>query len=806
MRKKALFQDRSALTTGLLCVAVAVIGFLAFAGLGVKYIGIAAGLLMIWLLATRDLAPMRSAGVYLLFGYVVFSGLTIVWAIAGKFHLREYTKIFIAGAFFIYIILKEKFDSAFVRRILAAIAGSAAICALLSVEGATFGLTKALLQSIPTTSNLVVGFSGIRLSGLYGNSNAEASFYAFGILAALGLLCGAKTKKERIWDSMFLAFNALAFLLVFSMGAMACFALSVVCYLIFAGERRTVVLPRMLAGALPAAVCWVLSMRLFNREGFLGLLPFFLLFLCGAAAAFLELRFAGRFAALLHAHHKLTVAALAGVLALIAVYAAAGFALTGPHTFGDGISRSIYPTPGEHVLTVDADDGVTVSISSKSYMQAAMLTQTTLYSGPADEIRFAVPEDSVICYVSFAGEPGLTVREARLDGAKRVALDYKLFPEAVAERIQGLRYGDSSVQRAVFREDALKLWREKPVAGNGVGAYEAAESRIQSFYYETKYVHQHYLQILLEDGVIGFVMWVGALLGMAVLLWKRRKDGEEWEYGWAYGALAAMFVMTAAIQFWDVSLSFSTFLIYVYAAFALIFRCCAAPKQEPAETSETARKKSAAQNRARESELRVALCILPALIVMTLGGNLIAKGLMKQQVADVEQFFGNLEVAEKVDIYEQNDARLSYLVALMDYQATSHIPQANQYAEKLMHLDSDSTPYYVTAYYLNTAQHAKAIESAMKNADYTPGKPNNWNDEIYLLSQAFMQDPETPLLTRPDVFVPQLMAYYERFVSYNETALQPVQLNAESAAFFEKLLAVNDCGGDVEKIQAVLFG
>ena len=592
------------------------------------------------------------------------------------------------------------------------------------------------------------------------------------------------------------------------MGAMACFALSVVCYLIFAGERRTVVLPRMLAGALPAAVCWALSMRLFNREGFLGLLPFFLLFLCGAAAAFLELRFAGRFAALLHAHHKLTVAALAGVLALVAVYAAAGFALTGPHTFGDSIRRSIYPAPGEHVLTVDADDGVTVSVYSKSYMQAAMLTQTTLYSGPADEIRFAVPEDSVICYVGFAGEPGLTVREARLDGAKRIALDYKLFPEAVANRIQGLRYGDSSVQRAVFREDALKLWREKPVAGNGVGAYEAAEARIQSFYYETKYVHQHYLQILLEDGVIGFVLWVGALLGMAVALWKRRKDGDEWEFGWAYGALTAMFVMTAAIQFWDVSLSFSTFLFYVYAVFALILRCCALPEKKPEELpeEEKQKKKSRETARANASEVRVALCILPALIVVTIGGNVIASKLLKTPTASIDQFFGNLEVAEKVDLYEMNDARLSYIVAVMNNQAESRIPQANIYASKLMKLDSDSTLYYTTAYYLNTEQYSEAIDSAMKNTLYSPGKPNNWNEQIYLLAQAFTQDELSPLLVRPDIYLPKLMAYYERFVSYNATALQPVELTEESKAFFEKVLAANDCGGDVEKIQAVLLG
>ena len=53
----------------------------------------------------------------------------------------------------------------------------------------------------------------------------------------------------------------------------------------------------------------------------------------------------------------------------------------------------------------------------------------------------------------------------------------------------------------MYRQDALQLWRFSPVVGNGVGAFETGVTAVQDYPYETKYVHNHYLQLLLEDGV-----------------------------------------------------------------------------------------------------------------------------------------------------------------------------------------------------------------------------------------------------------------------------------------------------------------
>ena len=63
-----------------------------------------------------------------------------------------------------------------------------------------------------------------------------------------------------------------------------------------------------------------------------------------------------------------------------------------------------------------------------------------------------------------------------------------------------------------------------------VGAVVTGGTRVQDYPYETRYAHQHYLQILLEDGVVGLALYVGALVTMLLALWKKRKQTPESKY------------------------------------------------------------------------------------------------------------------------------------------------------------------------------------------------------------------------------------------------------------------------------------
>ena len=317
MRARINGKKNSAWVTVALCLALAVLGVLHFGGIGTKWLTLLAGIGVIALLVLGDRKRIWNLPSLLLLGYAAFSWVTIFWAMSGKFHLREGSKLLIAVFFFLLVAMHGRFDRAFARRVMGVIAGISALYALLSVEAVSTGLTKTLLVRLPMWDTEKIVFQNSRLNGIFGNANIEASIYAIGIFCAIALVCGAEKKWQRALWAAAAAVDALAFLLVFSMGAMACFAAAVVVYLIFAGKGRVAALLRMLEAAVPAFMCGFAAFALFG-SGRVGLvLP--VLLANAAAAAVLELTVMEKLSRVLEKHQRAAFGVLIGAVLCVAV-------------------------------------------------------------------------------------------------------------------------------------------------------------------------------------------------------------------------------------------------------------------------------------------------------------------------------------------------------------------------------------------------------------------------------------------------------------------------------------------------------
>lgn len=808
MRARINGKKNSAWVTAALCLALAVLGLLHFGGIGTKWLTLLAGIGVIALLVLGDRKRIWNLPSLLLLGYAAFSWVTIFWAMSGKFHLREGSKILIAVFFFLLVAMHGRFDRAFARRVMGVIAGISALYALLSVEAVSTGLTKTLLVRLPALDAEKIVFQNSRLNGIFGNANIEASIYAIGIFCAVALVCGAETKWQRILFTVTLSFSAFAFLLVFSMGAMACFAAAVVVYLIFAGKGRVAALLRMLEAAVPAFMCGFAAFALFG-SGRVGLvLP--VLLANAAAAAVLELTVMEKLSRVLEKHQRAAFGVLIGAVLCVAVYAVAALYVTGSYTFGMAIYRSARLNAGEHTITVEADGEVWLTIFSRDRLELLNMTQTGLYDGPAEgAVAFEVPEGSKITVVRMSAAEGVTVRGAVIDGEQALPLRHKLLPGFASERIQYVGASTSEEQRATFREDALKLWQLSPIVGSGVGAFETGVTRVQDYPYETRYVHQHYLQILLEDGVVGLALYIGALAAMLLALWKRRKQTREDEFYWLYPALCAEFVMNGLQMLWDVSMSMIVFLCMTYALYGLIVGACAEPFAEKvAAAEETGKKKKTQAKRLDPSLLARNIGIgFTAVVVLTLCGNLYAASKADAPVADGDEFLYNLSVAAKLDLYERNDMMLSYVVNSLEMEyPEDYREQADEYAAQLAKVQSNTIPRYLVGYYLQTQQYGKAIDAAILGASYSASDADTWDDCAALLNEALFQNMLTPLLTEERAaLMAKLTEYYGALQAYNASALVPVELSESAQAFFDKIVILNGCMDDDRLFAETLF-
>lgn len=806
MRARINGKQNSAWLTAALWLALAMLGLLHFGGVGVKWMTLLAGIGVIALLVLGDRKRIWNLPSLLLLGYAAFSWVTIFWAMSGKFHLREWSKILIAVFFFLLVAMHKKFDGAFARRVMGAIAGISAIYALLSIEAVSTGLTKTLLARLPALDAEKIVFQNSRLNGIFGNANIEASIYAIGIFCAIALVCGAEKKWQRILFTVTLSFSAFAFLLVFSMGAIACFIAAVAAYLIFAGKGRSAALLRMLSAAVPTLVCGFIAFALLNSER--SALVLALLLANAGVSALLELTVSARLSAVLERHEKLAFGVLIAVALGAAVYIAAALKVTGPYTFGSFIDRSAKLGVGEHTVTVEADGEVTGWIYSWDTLGMLTGERTSLHYGKVEqEVTIHVPEGSEICGFNFSAEPGVTIYRAVIDGVQEIPLNFRLLPGFAANRLQTISASSSPIIRAMYRQDALRLWRFSPVVGNGIGAFETGVTSVQDYPYETRYVHQHYLQVLLEDGVIGLALFAGALAAMLLALWKKRKQTPESQYYWLYPALCAEFVMNGLQMCWDVSMSMIVFLCMTYALYGLIVATCAEPFAEKAAAEENGKKKKAQAKGPDTSLLARNIGIgFTAVVLLTLCGNLYAASKANAPVGSTDEFMSNLSAAARLDLYEHNDQKLSYVVASLNEGGEAYRAQADEYAAQLAGAQSNTIPRYLVGYYLQTEQYDKAIDEAILGASYSASDADTWDDCAALLNEALFQNMLTPLLTEERAaLMAKLTEYYDALQAYNASALVPVELSESAQAFFDKIVILNGCMDDDRRFAETLF-
>ena len=806
MRAKINGKQNFAWVTVALCLALAVLGVLHFGGVGVKWMTLLAGIGVIALLVLGDRKRIWNLPSLLLLGYAAFSWVTIFWAMSGKFHLREGSKILIAVFFFLLVAMHGRFDRAFARRVMGAIAGISAIYALLSIEAVSTGVTKTLLARLPALDAEKIVFQNSRLNGIFGNANIEASIYAIGIFCAIALVCGAEKKWQRILFTVTLSFSAFAFLLVFSMGAIACFIAAVAAYLIFAGKGRSAALLRMLSAAVPTLVCGFIAFALLNSER--SALVLALLLANAGVSALLELTVSARLSAVLERHEKLAFGVLIAVALGAAVYIAAALKVTGPYTFGSFIDRSAKLGVGEHTVTVEADGEVTGWIYSWDTLGMLTGERTSLHYGKVEqEVTIHVPEGSEICGFNFSAEPGVTIYRAVIDGVQEIPLNFRLLPGFAANRLQTISASSSPIIRAMYRQDALRLWRFSPVVGNGIGAFETGVTSVQDYPYETRYVHQHYLQVLLEDGVIGLALFAGALAAMLLALWKKRKQTPESQYYWLYPALCAEFVMNGLQMCWDVSMSMIVFLCMTYALYGLIVATCAEPFAEKAAAEENGKKKKAQAKGPDTSLLARNIGIgFTAVVLLTLCGNLYATSKANAPVGSTDEFMSNLSAAARLDLYEHNDQKLSYVVASLNEGGEAYRAQADEYAAQLAGAQSNTIPRYLVGYYLQTEQYDKAIDEAILGASYSASDADTWDDCAALLNEALFQNMLTPLLTEERAaLMAKLTEYYDALQAYNASALVPVELSESAQAFFDKIVILNGCMDDDRLFAETLF-
>lgn len=711
--------------------------------------------------------------------WVLMNGISMFYAASGKFALREFLKIMVGFCVFEMILAWGRAGKDKGRVAASVLEGAAALAGLFSIDAlSTHWLCMPLINLMNKFSTdyiFTVGNAvepGVRMNSLYENPNVFAGVAGLGILLALGLSVTTEGKWERRFHLACLFVNSLAFLLAFSMGASAVIALAFLVFLFLERRERKGALLVLMVETFLLALAAAFPIFLTSFDNWSGFQPIPLLCAVGgavllcAADQFLGRRIGTR----LENRGKTLAVVIAAVLVLLAAFGALSVTVTGPATLdaGESLRRASYPAPGSYALTVDATAPMQVTVTSQNQAQTMMHTNTVLYSGSAEGAAFTVPEDSLVVYFDLRAEESGAIRSATYAGANgngSLKLDYKLLPGFIANRLQGLFANQNAIQRTVFFADGMKLFRESPIIGQGLGTFENGVRRVQSFDYETKYTHNHYIETLLSTGIIGLVLFVGMLALCGVALWKnrRREDGSL-----LTPALAAALVFMAGHGAVEVIFSTCYYLPMAIGVLALICLCCGEELPFLPEKQEV------------RKWMTVGVAVLMLVFSITLYLNMKARDIATHSTSDTQ--LTNLERADKLDLYEWTDYELTYVYAArgIDPESQSVIyEKANAYAAHLSKVRSNSIPPYLAEYYFTTGQRELAYQVLEQFVDYVSASSETWQTAFDLM-MTYSEGTEAHRA--------ELARLYEKFQTWNADHMGSLTLTESEQVYLDAML------------------
>ncbi|MDD3346572.1 O-antigen ligase [Oscillibacter sp.] len=707
-----------------------------------------------------------------------------LWSHFGSYAVRESAKTLAAFSIFGILLVRARREK--LRGLLQALNAVLAVIALLCIDASSLqllsrgfswvmGLFKA---GYPMDS---IGYeTGVRITGIFSNANVSAGLLAFGLLISLYLLRSAAEEREKLGVCVALGVQALAFFLSFSMGAMAAFAVTCLVYVLCSAKGTRLSLFLLMLECVVATVLCAFAATPFLGGGGAGVVPVLAAIVCGLLIWALD-RFVGRrLLARLDGHDKAVAIFTAALVALAAVYVLLAYSLTGGITLSGTLSRAVYPDAGSYTVSFEGIDA-SVVIYSQTEPELMMHTNTPLYEGSLSGASFTVPEGSRVVWFELAGDGDLS--SLTLSDGTVLPLGYKLLPDFAANRLQGLWANQNFIQRLVFFRDGMKLFSASPLIGWGAGGVEGQLTGVQSFYYESKYIHNQFIQIMDEAGVLGlaaFAFLLGSALWMLVR--RRKTDADP-----VLAMLAACLTMMIAHSLTEVVWSTQVYQSAVFVLFAVLILHCAEPKAESIPSP------------ARGWTAMAAMWCVAAVFTGLLSGHLLAARQMRNldtgNITPTE-FMSAMQTMDRLDVYDDSDYKVNLMGNALQTGTAIGQGLASRCARELLATQEYDACYNTAAYYyLPLRDLPNFFDAVQTGLRQERSNPDAWNSAFHLFKSTFEQ------LEAADMedFVSGVLSTGEQLDAANADMMAPIVLDDGNQALLDCARSLGSATGEAAR-------
>lgn len=701
------------------------------------------------------------------------------------------------AAFAVAALVLFRFEKRHVRGLLWGLAAVSAVVSLLSTSMACEGPLYDGFLSLVSRFGVDAMYADMtntpgRVNGVYNDANVTGSIFALGTLISLYLAQTGEKWWKRLLACVLVSMSAVGILLSVSRGAILCFGLSLAVWLIAAGKGQRLRL--FLLMVIGAGVSFAAYVPASAAVGPGEMLPNLLAVAGGGGIFLLDWAVGERMAKILGRHVKIAAVSLAVFAVAAVAVVAAALTLTEPYVLGEEplLYRSAAMQPGEYTLSVDWEGGEDrqVIVYSRSETEALMNRIRSLYNGPLSDVAFTVPEDARRVFFQFWGSEGDTIRSVTISDGTKLATAYKLLPEAIASRLQaGFLEDYSYLVRVQYMKDALKIFVSSPLFGRGLGSTDNLYPTVQPFYYTSRYVHSHILQVMADMGLVGLAAFAVFLGGVLWLLIERLRAESD-----ALAAvLLASWVMVNAHSLMEINFSVQSYQCFAFVLLLLSVVLYGSPLREVAAKAGGA-----------------VVCAVFWVWLAVFGGLM---GLRQRvqwesdtlRASSMEQLMEALDSYARRDVFDPDPYRLEYVNTALEDTEGLYGEKMLQYVERMRRSGNYPACSGLLKYYYLPAGDFKGLFDCsraclLQRASYG----EIWNEQA-----AFYRDEVLPAAgeAEADTVAEGVLAFRDLLAEVNQQAgrIEEIVLTEENQTFVDLVSSAVASGLSGEELDQYLL-
>ncbi|WP_312938558.1 O-antigen ligase family protein [Oscillibacter sp.] len=751
------------------------------------------------LLRKRPIAPGLGFLFLAVTLYVLWAGISCFRSPYPVLALKEFVKILAGFLLFLLAVFTAGSGKNAGRNAISAVSAISALFSFLSIDLVSThwfsGVFRAIVETFTQDYSVNSGLeTGTRINSLLADGNTFASVTGLGVLLALGLVLSSHG-RERAFHTVCLFLSALGFVLAFSLGAVGFIAAAFVLFLLAVPKGEKLSAAVLMVETLVVTMLGVVAVyvSVFDGTKQFSLIPLLAALVGSTGLAALDGFLSQKICTTLSRHRVLSLGAAAALLLCGAVYGVLAFRLTGPATLAPGevLNRAADLSAGAYTLSTASSGNTVVHVTAQNETDLILHTSTVLYDGVSDGAAFTVPEGTEAVWFAVSLPEGGTVEQLSYTGSEdgSLKLHYRLLPGFMANRLQGLWANQNSVQRTEFWRDGLRIWEKSPLLGEGLGAVEAGLYSVARFEYQSRYVHNHYVQTLADAGIIGLVLFAGVLASSFGTALAGRKRGAP--------LAPALFAATGFASLQAVNqaaFSLSSFLSLMFCIWAGISVHCTqtapgaakAPAMEAAVAVESRAKRSAAKPNIGNVQLPPSkgwtackALLLSALAITTVWSGLLLNHLR----VDNDMMFGQgtvfqrLDRAIRSDPFSRQDSTQAYIYYSDQSDDESVQNQAGLYASTYTR-PGNTDPDFLAEYFFDHHIPQSAFTSLSRHLAFNRARTGAWQYALTLLAE---QDDGTP------EFRELSLGIAAQLQAANNYLLQPITLYGRAQTYLDSL-------------------